>query len=149
MAGDFIIEFIGNAMSELIVKSVPLQRSREFSAVPLDLLARRNRGLYFSMLSAGIASFVLPFMLPLLLKPILLVPVKPERIGWIFGMMFGLPFSTMLMFLLCVWAALGRKRVNELIFYFETRQQISIYVFYFLGALLAPLGIVSVVLLCR
>jgi Na+-driven multidrug efflux pump len=61
----------------------------------------------------------------------------------------GLPFSAMLLFLIVTWLALGKQRARELLAYFEIKQKTNIYLYYIFGTALAPIGIVSLLFLCR
>jgi hypothetical protein len=57
--------------------------------------------------------------------------------------MFGLPFSGMLVFVIVSSLALGKQRAHELLVYFAIKRKMNICVFYVLGAVFAPIGIVS------
>jgi len=57
--------------------------------------------------------------------------------------MFGLPFSGLLVYFATVWCVLGAERARELLFYFETHQKMSIYIFYIAGVPLSLIGFVS------
>jgi hypothetical protein len=69
--------------------------------------------------------------------------------AWFAGAVFGLPFSAMLLFVIVARLALGKQRARELLVYFEIKQKTNIYVFCVPGAALAPIGIVSLLFLCR
>jgi hypothetical protein len=62
---------------------------------------------------------------------------------------FGLPFLAMLLFVIVTWLSLGKQRARELLVYYEIKQKTNIYVLYVSGAVLAPIGIVSLLFLCR
>jgi hypothetical protein len=150
MPHELISGIVGAAIGRLVSKFSPARRTGEFSNTPFEMLERRNKWLYRGVLAA----FCLGFLTPYALFP----PGAEGRVGvghsvwfpaWFAGAMFGLPFSAILLFAVVTWLALGKQRARELLFYFEVKQKTNIYVFYVLGALLAPTGIISLFLLCR
>jgi len=134
MLDEILSAIAGNAIVRMIAKLAPPRKVGEFAAMSLEVLERRNRWLYFGMLLVFIFGFFLPFPF---------IHVGHGGAGWFAGAVFGLPFSALLIYVSVVWCVLGDRRARELIFYFEVKQGLNIRVFYFLGAPLSLLGIVS------
>jgi hypothetical protein len=138
MLDEIMSAIAGNAIAKLISKVVPARTTGEFAAVPFDIIERRNRSLYFGLLSVSIVGFFLPFFF---------IPVKIEYALWVLGAVFGLPFSAMLIFTLAVLSLFGARRLRELMFYFEVKQKTNINVCYLFGSPMAVIGIVSFLVL--
>jgi len=134
MLDEILSAIAGNAIARMIAKVAPPRKVGEFAAVPFEILERRNRWLYFGTLLVSVFGFLLPFPF---------IHAGHGGAGWFAGAVFGLPFSALLIYVLLVWCLLGGRRARELIFYFEAKQGMNIRVFYFLGAPLSLLGVVS------
>jgi hypothetical protein len=140
MLDEIISAIAGSVVAKLLSKLAPARMRSEFATVPFETLERRNRLLYFGMLAAAILGFFSPF---------LFTPVEHARGGWFAGAIFGLPFSAMLIYILAIWSLLDGRRARELLFYFEIKQKVNVYVFCFLGSPLAVIGVVSFMALVR
>jgi hypothetical protein len=150
MPYEIISGIVGATIGRLVSKFSAARRTGEFGNTSFEMLERRNKWLYRGLLAA----FCLGVLTPYALFP----PGAGGRVGvghgvwfpaWFAGAMFGLPFSAMLLFVIVTWLALGKQRARELLFYFESKQKMNVYVFYVLGAALTPIGIVSLLFLCR
>jgi hypothetical protein len=150
MPFEIISGFVGATIGELVSKFLPARKAGRTGDRFLKEHKRRNKWLYRGL----VATFYLGFLMPFALFP----PGAGGRVGvgqddwiaaWFAGAFFGLPFFSTLVFVIVIWLALGKRRAGELLVYFETKQQASIYIFYVLSAVLAPIGIVSSVFLCR
>jgi hypothetical protein len=140
MLDEIISAIAGNAIARLVSKLLPARRAREFADVPFEMLKRRNKTLYFWMLAVAVFGFFLPY---------LAIAVGHAGGPWVVGAIFGLPFSAMLIFIMMIWSLRGGRRAHEFLFYFEIKQRTNIYVFYFLGAPLSVIGVVSMVFMLR
>lgn len=134
MLDEIVSGIVGSTINEIVSKLAPPRKANEFAAVPFETLERRNRWLYFGSLTVFLFGFFLPYPF---------IHVGHGGVGWFAGAVFGLPFSALLIYLSAIWCLLGGTRTRELIFYFEAKQKIHIFVFYFLGAPLSLLGAVS------
>jgi hypothetical protein len=138
MLDEIISAIAGSAIAKMLSKLAPARMTGEFAAVPFEALERRNRWSYFGMLAVATLGFFAPYLFP---------PAERARGGWFAGAIFGLPFTAMLIYVLVIWALLGGTRAREFLFYFEIKQKINIYVFYFLGLPLSVIGAVSFLVL--
>jgi hypothetical protein len=150
MPFEIISGFVGTTIAEFASKFLPARKAGQMGDEFLRIHEHRNKWLYRGLLAA----FCLGFLTPFALFP----PGADGRLGvghgdwigvWFAGAVFGLPFSAMLLFVIVTWLALGKQRARELLVYFEIKQKTNIYVFYVPGAALAPIGIVSLLFLCR
>jgi hypothetical protein len=147
---EIISGFVGGTIAEFASKFLPARKAGQMGDEFLRTNEHRNKWLYRGLLAA----FCLGFLTPFALFP----PGADGRLGvghgewigaWFAGALFGLPFSAMLLFVIFTWLALGKQRARELLVYFEIKQKMNIYAFYVPGAALAPIGIVSLLFLCR
>ena len=126
--------FVGSTIAEIVSKLAPPRKSSEFAAVPFETVERRNKPFYFAALSVFVFGFFLPCPF---------IHVGHGGAGWFIGAIFGLPFSALLFYIAAIWCLLGGKRARELIFYFEAKQRTDIRIYYFFGAPLSLIGIIS------
>ena len=150
MPFEIISGLVGATISELVSKFLPARKAGQMGAEFLKIHEHRIKWLYCGLMAAFWLGFLTPFAL--------FSPGADGRVGvgrddfialWFAGAFFGLPFFAALVFVIVVWLALGKRRARVLLAYFETQQKMSIYAFYALGAVLAPIGIVSLIFLCR
>ncbi|WP_316196976.1 hypothetical protein [Bradyrhizobium sp. SZCCHNS3053] len=141
MPHELLSGILGSLAAEVASKIAPARQGGESAEVPAETLQRRNRRLYRCLLASGCLGFAAP-----LLALAIGSEDAPWRNAWLTGVIFGLPFLIMLIFLALVWATRGSKRATELLFYFERQQRTHIYVFYLYAVPLAVLGLTSSVL---
>jgi hypothetical protein len=137
MLDEFISGFVGSTIAEIASKLAPPRKSSEFAAVPFETVERRNRPFYFAVMPIFLFGFFLPYPF---------VHVGHGSAGWFAGAVFGLPFAALLIYIAVIWCLLGGKRARELIFYFEAKQRTDIRLYYFFGAPLSLLGVISFVI---
>jgi hypothetical protein len=138
MPHELLSGILGSLAAEVASKSAPARQGGEFADIPPETLQLRNRWLYLCLLGTGCLGFAAP-----LLALAIGSEDAPWRNAWLAGVIFGLPFLIMFMFLAIVWATRGSKRTRELLFYFERQQRTHIYVFYLYAVPLAVLGLTS------
>jgi hypothetical protein len=141
MSHELLSGILGSLAAEVASKIAPARQGGEFADIPPETLQLRNRWLYLCLLGTGCLGFAAP-----LLALAIGSEDAPWRNAWLAGVIFGLPFLIMFMFLAIVWATRGSKRTRELLFYFERQQQTHIYVFYLYAVPLAVLGLTSSIL---
>jgi hypothetical protein len=149
MPFEIISGIVGTTIAELASKFLPARKAGELGDKFLKMHERRYKWLYRGLLASAALGFFTPYAV--------FPPGADGRLGvsdwtvgaWFAGAVFGLPFSAMLLFVIATWLALGKQRARELLVYFEIKQKTNIHIFYVFGAMLAPIGIVSLRFLCR
>lgn len=130
---------IGTALSKLLSKILPPRNENKFSNMPSDLLQERNTWFYRGILFAAVAGFAVPIFL--------FIPIDESRVLWGAGATIGLPFASVLACLTFIRLRFGSERMQEFLFFYEQKVKTHIYVAYFLVALFAPIGVVSLLFL--
>jgi hypothetical protein len=147
---EIISGLVGATVAELVSKLRPARKADQLSDEFLKIHEHRNKALYRGLLLSSVVGFFTPYAV--------LLPGPDGRLGvghgnwigaWFAGAVFGLPFSAMLLFLIVTWLALGKQRARELLVYFEIKQKTNIHIFYVFGAMLAPIGVASLFVLCH
>jgi hypothetical protein len=142
MPDELLSAILGSLIAKVVSKLAPARRTGELADIPFETLEQRNRWLYRGMLGVGCFGFLAP----------ILALAEHWKVGnesdlwrgvWFAGVVFGLPFTMMFVFLGIMWGVLGSRRTKEFLFYFERKQQTHIYVFYVLGVPLSVLGVIS------
>ncbi len=149
MPFEIISGLVGATIAELVSKFLPARKAGQLGDEFLKIHERRNKWLYRGLLASSVLGFFTPY--------VIFPPGADGRlevddwsvVAWFAGAAFGLPFSAMLLFVIVTWLTLGKQRALELLVYFEIKQKTKIYIFYVFGAMLAPIGIVSLLFLCR
>jgi hypothetical protein len=139
MPYELLSAVLGNIIAKAVSKLAPARRVGEFANMPYETLEQRNQWLYRGMLAVGCFGF----LAPILAIGVHWKPGNGSDPGWLAGLVFGLPHMLMFAFLGIIWGALGSRRMRELLFYFERKEQTHIYVFYLYGVPLSVLGIIS------
>lgn len=150
MPFEIISGVVGATIGELLSKFLPARKVDQTGNEFLKKHQHRDKRLYRGLVSAFFLGFATPFAL--------CPPGEDGRVGgghdtfisvWFSGTIFGLPFFAALAYMILVWIWLGKRRAGELLIYFEAKQKTNILVFCFMGAVLAPIGIVSLLFLCH
>src|SRR4051794_13759157 len=134
MLDEILSAIAGNTIAEIVAKLAPPRKAGELATMPFETLERRNRWLYFGVMPVFFFGFFLPYPF---------IHVGHGGVGWFAGAVFGLPFSALLIYLSAIWCLLGGRRAREFILYFEIKQKTHIYLYYFFGAPLSLIGVVS------
>jgi hypothetical protein len=88
MPHEIVSAVVGNAIARIVSKLAPARRAGDFAGTPFERLQRRNRWLYYGLLTIAVFGFVAPYLF--------FTPGKFGFSAWFAGAIFGLPFSGML-----------------------------------------------------
>ena len=150
MPYEVISAVLGSTLTELTSKLLP---SRKTGGSPSDFMKtfeRNYRWLYRGlMVSFFLGLFVPFFILPPEADGRLQVPNAPSAAIWSLGAILGLPFFMAFLFVIGTHFALGKQRAMDLIRYHELKQKTHIYVDFLLTGIFAPIGLASLIVLCR
>jgi hypothetical protein len=135
MIDELISGLLGNTLAEIVSKLAPPRKKSEFDQLGIDTLRRRNNYLYVTAGGTFTAIFLAIF--------VSLIAGAWTHDGWQIGLMFGLPFSVMFLFVLCIGVLKGVGRVREFLHFCEIKTKFNIHVLIWPQVPFVLLGFVS------